>query len=266
MLNEKKLYYSNGEIGAISVTLCDTVKFIKDEYPDFDVSAHVEDYDEYGCEHFITIKGKCADLVLKKNFGGMYCPANYFKCSVELHCIRDKTTSITHEYKFKNQAPKEITIGENYAVNIKKYLVAHKKFLMPNSSLFNRIDYRNYTDARGVHKYHHCSRPYSWDVVHVSDEDFYVDTVLNLNITTCVKDVDEFFEKIKAQYRHVIKIQDGYILVEGPLEANNNQDDDFFSDNRWTATFVVNSSYPPVMSGNTEQEAIDNLLDAIKQL
>ncbi len=266
MLKEKNLYYSNGELGAISVSLSDTAEFIKTHYPNLAVSVHEDNYDDYGCDHFIKISGKCADLILKKDYGGMHCPADYFNCNVELHRVRDNSSSITHEYKFKDQAPADVSIGDNYADNIKKYIDTHEKYLASDASLFSRIDYRRYKDGRGVHKYHHCATPYSWDVVHVSDDDFYTDVELNTSITSRIKDVDELFEKIRLQYRRVIKTSYGYILVESPLGAENNPEDDFFSENRWAATLVIDSCYPPSMSGDSEKEAIDRLLDLLSEL
>ncbi len=100
----------------------------------------------------------------------------------------------------------------------------------------------------------------------MSDDDFYTDVELNTSIASCIKDVDELFEKVKSQYRCVTKTSYGYILVESPMGAENNPEDDFFSENRWTATLVIDSHYPPSMSGDSEREAMDRLLDLLSEL
>lgn len=171
-LQENMLFDNSGDLAAISVKLNDLLDYIKRLYPDLIVSEHHEDNDDYGSEHFIKINGTCANIILKKNYGGMYCRSDSIDCCVNTRCFRNKATGIDHEFTFKNGCePVAVSVGSHYAAKIKQYLDSHLQYLNADSSIYNRIDYKWHNDLSGINKLNTIS----FDLIYVSDEDFYVD-------------------------------------------------------------------------------------------
>jgi len=267
-ITETQLFNESGEPEAISVSLDELLNFIKKCFPNLDASVHYEDYDDYGCEHYIIIRGECADIQLKKDYGGLFYQEDNLVCSVILHSVRDKSTFITHSFYFKEGMEHgDVVICSDYVNQIKKYLNSTVKYLIGNSTLFYRVDTRRYNDGRGVHKVPDVITPYSYDLIHVSDEDFYTDKELRTDIKSCKEDIDEIFEARCNQDRYIFNTPVGHILVESPLSVEFCPEADFYDnyESPWIATHVVNEEHPKIAKGKTLREAYNQLFDELAQ-
>ena len=148
-MQEVTLYDDQGEPSAVAVSLEDVKKFLLTLDKDLDISIEYQDYDDYGCDHFLTINGACANLVIRKNYGGMYFPANSLECGVELKAIRDNTTFLCAEYGFKHDAPKTVVISDNYTEKLKAFFEHHRCYLSASSEIFSRTESVKFDDPRG---------------------------------------------------------------------------------------------------------------------
>jgi len=264
IIKEIPLYDELGDFAAIRASLEDICKFINQEFAYLSTSIHYEDDDDYGCEHYLLIKGECADIQLKKDYGGMFCPNDALSCSVLPHSVRDKSTNITHQFSFKEgKEPKYIGIGSEYAVKIREYITSHKQYLVGTPELFYRVDTRYYNDGRGVHKFPDVTRSFSYDLVYVSDDDFYTDQQLRFDIKSCKCDVDEVFEAIRARERYIFETPVGHILVESPLPED--MLSGTFYENKWSATHVINSRHSETAIGESLQDAYNEIYDTLSQ-
>ena len=141
-IKEIPLFNKWGEQEAICVDLKEVLYFIRSLDSSLTASLHYDDYDEYGCDHYILVKGACADIKLKKEYGGMFCPADYLTFSLDLHYIRDINTNLTHYFKLIGDDVDEI-ISKNYEKKIKDLIKSNKKYLSASTELFKRIDIKN---------------------------------------------------------------------------------------------------------------------------
>lgn len=258
------MFDESGELAAIHVSLTDVLAFINQAFPELEASVHFEDYDDYGCNHYIEIKGECANIVLKKVYGGMFCPSDYLRCFVDTRALRDASSRITHEFFIKEgKEIKEVDIGSDYANNIKEFINRAKCYLAGTSALFFRVDKHFYADGRGVHKFAHCGT--SYDEIFVADEDFYTETELRLDIKSCKEDIDPFFEAERLRERYIFDTPKGVILVESPLPEefcfDAGFDDEYISP--WIATHVINDDRPTTAKGSSLHEAYEKLLNIL---
>lgn len=262
-LKESKLYNSSNEPEAVSVSLNDLKVYIDQCFPGLNTSVHLEDYDDHGCDHYLLIRGECANIILKKNLGGIFSPTDKLECSVEPHEPRDiDTTRTTHTFYFKDgQEPKFASIADNYAENIHDYLAGTIKYLTGTADLFTRVDTHYFSDGTGVHKSPNTVNRYSYTNVYVKDEDFYVDLKLKTDIESARPDVDKQFEAVRAQERYVFNTQMGTIFITGPLENITGFSDPMFDKSLWTATHAINDQHPATAQGKTLKQAYSKLYD-----
>lgn len=186
-MKETTLYDNYGEPAAISVNLDDVAELVRSINASLDVTVHHEDYDDYGSKHYVQIKGICADILISKNYGGMFCPADYLECSVSakrgedstsvfeyLHCgVSGGVATSCHTFAFSlKQDVKKETVSNNYEQRLKAWLMDNLKYLCADSALFYRVDNINYPDLRGDFKWGNGIT--SFDAFRVSDDDFYV--------------------------------------------------------------------------------------------
>jgi len=170
VLEEKILVDSWGEPAAIRVDLNDVVKFIKKMDERLTATAEFEDYDEYGCEHYVRVSGECADIILKKDYGGIYCPGDSLVCSVQPHTFKNRKGNPESSFELKTPVL-DVDIGRDYADRIRNYLNQHKQYLNADNRLFVRTDYIWYRDCSGAFKFKHCNS--SYDTLTLADMDFY---------------------------------------------------------------------------------------------
>lgn len=189
MLKETKLYNEFGEPEALSVNLNDVAELIRKLIPNSDVSVHYDDYDDYGCEHYILVKGECANLKLQKDYGGMYCPTNGLVCTVNTKQIKDlestfkykhsgvyggyATSNHSSNFHIKNKL-EDCSIYSKYEQRITEWINSVSAYLKADSTLFYRTDNINYPDLRGEFKWGNGIT--SYDSYIIADEDFYTDS------------------------------------------------------------------------------------------
>ena len=170
-MKETVLYNEWQEPEALSVTLEDVRDHLLSLQSDLKIDINYDDYDDYGCEHYLVICGECADLVFKKDYGGMYSPSDCLVCSVQNNSIRDESTFLATTFSFKNDEPQEVTIGKNYAERITKFFDENKKYLNGSSDLFRRTERFEFDDPRGDHLY--ANRNHSFCEKTLDDCDFH---------------------------------------------------------------------------------------------
>jgi hypothetical protein len=170
-MKETKLFDDLNDLAAISVTLEDVKKHILEKFkgiPEKNVTIHYDDYDDYGCDHYVEISGISANLILKKNYGGMFCPSNSLVCSVS-EASGPTLDNERHSYHLKEKI-KEVLIGSNYANRITDFINLNKKYLLADSALFTRYESVIHNDSRA----NLMGNPKrSISSVELSDEDFH---------------------------------------------------------------------------------------------
>lgn len=241
-LKETLLVDKYGDDAAVSVNLNDLLAFINSNFPDLIASVHHDDH-----EHYIEIKGACACIYLKKNFGGMYCPDNYLDCEVIASVYRNKDTSTSHKFLFKNENPNEISIRKNYAESIIDYLKNNLCYLQADNSIFKRIDFRWYDDLSGANR----MQTASYDTIHVSDDDFYIESDLKQTYLNSTIEIPVSREK------QIIATEYGDIIVEKltPDEIANQNNVLMF-----VASLDDDDQYS-YARGATVQEAVDRYIE-----
>ena len=139
-MKETILYGHDDEPEAISVDLEDVKTLLIGIDPSLSIQINYDDYDDYGVEHFLTIKGECADLVFKKDYGGMYCQTNCLECFVQPHSIRGNTSFLSAYFDFLGEAPRSVTISADYETTVSAFFESHKKYLKGDNTLFSRTE------------------------------------------------------------------------------------------------------------------------------
>ncbi|MDC8446088.1 MAG: hypothetical protein LV471_09220 [Nitrosomonas sp.] len=135
----------SSEPAAIAVSLEDVKEHLLSINPELIIKIEYDDYDDYGCDHRLTVIGSHADLVFKKDYGGMFCPGNSLDCFVDPRVIRDETTFLKAEYIFSGEWPKTIHISINYADRITEFFSEYSKYLSEDSGLLKKIEYEKTT-------------------------------------------------------------------------------------------------------------------------
>lgn len=137
------------------------------------------DYDDYGSECFVIIKGECADLIVEEKFD------DDFKCQISGHRTEDLSCEVSYNHRgirggiarthhFSQFFTKEnVDFFESYKLeSISKWLIENAKYLKASVGLFERVDNINYPDLRGEEKWGNGIT--SYDRFVVCDEDFYL--------------------------------------------------------------------------------------------
>lgn len=192
-MKETALFDSWGSQCATSVRLEDVAELARAICTDAKVSVHYEDYDEYGCEHYVLIDGACGYLQIQKNYGGMFFPADYLDCSVGTKHGEDKSSEVCYEYRrgsvvtshhrYEYRLKKDVeavSIGRDYEASLRGWIGAHKKYLEASPELFQRVDMITYPDLRGSRKW--GNEIASYDLFVVDDEDFYTSEQLRHDV------------------------------------------------------------------------------------
>lgn len=166
-IKETVLFDETNTQAAINVSLKDVAAFIQKLFSGLDVTVHYNDYDDYGCEHYVLIKGICADIKLEKHYGGAYSPDDYIVGSISSHFYRDNSSRISHQFNTK-ESVEELVIRNDYTNLIKQFVSSSLPYLTSSASLFQRTEYR-YDNNNAI-----CGI--------VSDDDFYTDKQNNSSV------------------------------------------------------------------------------------
>jgi hypothetical protein len=191
-IKQTTLYDEFGDEAAQDFTLEDIAAFAALRLDRADIEVIYEDYDDYGVEHYVLIPGICADLVLKKDYGGMYSPTRGLVCSIQTKAGVDVSTrfeyphpcvvgGVAHTensywFHLKNKAEQEAYYGD-YEEHIGNWLDCNAKYLEPDETLFYRVDHINYPDLRGSHKWGNGIT--SYDPFRIADSHFYTSDTIN---------------------------------------------------------------------------------------
>lgn len=137
-----------------------------------------EDYDDYGSECFVRIKGECSNLIIEEKIN------DNFECRISGHRTEDLSSEVSYNHRgirggiatthhHSEFFTKHIVESfECYKIeNISQWLVENAKYLKASAELFQRVEYIYYPDLRGGEK--SGNGIISYDRFIVCDEDFY---------------------------------------------------------------------------------------------